>query len=116
MHEEITGDILSCVVYTQPGRGAEVATLIGAQPGAEVLAGVDQSKLVVTIEDSANAKAAEVMAGFNALPGVISTLLIYHCAAEALATSADDPLAAAPDAAQRPASLTRSPACSEDSQ
>ncbi|MBK5940971.1 hypothetical protein [Halochromatium roseum] len=44
MHNEIIGDILSCVVYTQPGCGAEVAALIGAQPGAEVLAGVAERK------------------------------------------------------------------------
>ena len=81
----MTGDILSCVVYAHPGQGTEVAARISQQPGADVVAGVADSKLVVTLEDTACAKAADVMAGLNALPGVISTLLIYHCAAEALA-------------------------------
>lgn len=85
MQDDITGDILSCVVYAHPGQGIEVAGQISQQPGAEVVAGVAESKLVVTLEDTANTKAADVMAGLNAVPGVISTLLIYHCAAEALA-------------------------------
>jgi len=143
MQNDMTGDILSCVVYAHPGQGSEVAARISQQPGAEVMAGAAESKLVVTLEDTETTKAADVMAGLNALPGVISTLLIYHCAAKALATSSDHALAAPPDAAlaasptashasalstspsawhaeapavQRPASPTRSPAFSEDSQ
>jgi len=130
MQQDIIGDILSCVVYAHPGLGSEVADQISQHPGAEVVAGVAESKLVVTLEDTASAKAADVMAGLNALPGVISTLLIYHCAADALSASSDHApaasgaaLAASPtalqaeaSAAQRPASPTRSPAFSEDSQ
>jgi nitrate reductase NapAB chaperone NapD len=139
MQEDITGDILSCVVYAHPGQGSDVAARISQQPGTEVVAGIAESKLVVTLEDTADSKAADVMAGLNAVPGVISTLLIYHCAAEALSASSDhapavtqaasptalqayaystspSALHAEAPAAQRPASPTRSPAFSEDSQ
>ncbi|MCF8004583.1 MAG: chaperone NapD [Chromatiaceae bacterium] len=89
MQEDMAGDILSCVVYAHPGQGSDVAARISRQPGAEVVAGVAESKLVVTLEDTVDSKAADVMAGLNAVPGVISTLLIYHCAAEALSAAPD---------------------------
>ena len=127
MHNDSPGDILSCVVYAHPDQGAAVAAQINRQPGAEVVAGIAESKLVITIEDTGTSKAADVMAELNALDGVISTLLIYHCAADALAASPDAARSALPpapssapqtsaSAAQRPASPVLSPACSEDSQ
>lgn len=127
MHNDSSGDILSCVVYAHPGQGPEVAAQINQQPGTEVVAGIAESKLVVTIEDTAASKAADVMAELNAVRGVISTLLIYHCAAEALAESPDRAASALPVAApsapqataptaRRPASPALSPAFSEDSQ
>jgi nitrate reductase NapD len=79
MQNEPFGDILSCVVYTHPGLGADVAAVIAAKPGAEVLAGIPESKLVITIEDTESSRAADVLGELNAIPGVINTILIYHC-------------------------------------
>lgn len=99
MQDEMGGDILSCVVYARPGQGTAVAALIAHQPGAEVLAGIAESRLVVTLEDTPDARAADIMSGFNALPGVINTLLIYHCAAD----PADSVVAATPATIPLPA-------------
>jgi nitrate reductase NapAB chaperone NapD len=79
MQNDPSGDILSCVVYTHPGRGPEVAAAIHTKPGAEVIAGIPESKLVITIEDTGSSRAADVLGELNAVPGVINTLLIYHC-------------------------------------
>ncbi|WP_200348674.1 chaperone NapD [Halochromatium glycolicum] len=111
MHDVIAGDILSCVVYAHPGRGAEVAARIGEHPGTEVVAGIAEGKLVVTIEDTPSAKAADVMASLNAIAGVISTLLIYHRAAEASTVPCASTALTAPS--ERSPALDRAPVVTE---
>jgi len=71
-------NICSCVVYTHPGRGAGVARELSALPGVEVHAGADADRLVVTVEDSEHATAADTVGSLNHVPGVINTVLIYH--------------------------------------
>jgi len=79
-------NILSCIVQTRPGAGAEVAPLLAALPGVEVHAGTDVDKLVVTIEDTAECLAADTVGGLNQVPGVIHSVLIYHYGGDDIAT------------------------------
>lgn len=71
-------NICSCVVHAKPGTGADVAGKIGRMPGTEVHGGVDEGRLVVTIEDTAEVLAADTLGQLNHVPGVINTVLIYH--------------------------------------
>jgi len=102
MQNEASGDILSCVVYTHPGLGADVAAEIAAKPGAEVLAGIPESKLVITIEDTETSRAADVLGALNAVPGVINTVLIYHCGPHSPDASGHTPQNSAAVAAHTP--------------
>jgi nitrate reductase NapD len=78
----MNSDILSCVVHTRPGGGAEVALRLRPLPGVEVHAGADVDKLVVTIEDTDETRAADLLGELNQVPGVINTVLIYHYGGE----------------------------------
>ncbi len=71
-------NICSCVVHTHPGQGAQVARQLLALPGVEVLGGIEEDKLVVTLEDAGETQAADTLGALNEVPGVNTTILIYH--------------------------------------
>jgi nitrate reductase NapD len=71
-------NICSCVVHARPDQGPQVAARLAELPGVEVHGGVDQGKLVLTLEDTAEHHAADTLGLLNDVPGVISTVLIYH--------------------------------------
>lgn len=71
-------NICSCVLHTRPGRGVRVGGAVNAMPGVEVHAGTDADKLVVTIEDTADTRAADTFAALGGVPDVINTVLIYY--------------------------------------
>jgi nitrate reductase NapD len=78
----MNSDILSCVVHSRPGDGDEVALRLQQLAGVEVHAGADVDKLVVTIEDTDETRAADLLGELNQVPGVINTVLIYHYGGE----------------------------------
>ncbi|WP_456444622.1 chaperone NapD [Thiolapillus sp.] len=71
-------NLCSCIVHTRPERGPEVEKLLNSIPGVEVHGGVDEGKLIVTVEDSEENSAGDTMMNFNSLEGVVSATLIYH--------------------------------------
>jgi len=71
-------NICSCVVHTRPELGPEVGVRLGALAGVEVHGGEAEGKLVVTVEDTADALAADTLGAMGAVEGVINTVLIYH--------------------------------------
>lgn len=71
-------NICSCVVHAKPGRGPLVAERLAELSGVEVHGGVEEGKLVVTLEDTEQAQAADTLGALNRVPDVINTVLIYH--------------------------------------
>ena len=71
-------NICSCVVYTRPQRAREVVVRLLSLPGVEVHGGETEGKLVVTVEDTGRALAADTLGAIGAVEGVINTVLIYH--------------------------------------
>lgn len=59
----MSDNICSCVVHTRPGNGSAVAGRLAGLSGVEVHAGAAQDKLVVTIEDTPDALAADTLGG-----------------------------------------------------
>jgi nitrate reductase NapD len=84
-------NICSCVVYTQPGRGPEVATRLAELPGVEVHGGVTEGRLVVTLEDTPDTLAADTLGALGRVPGVINTVLIYHYGGEDISNEIPSP-------------------------
>ena len=78
MENSNTMNLCSCIVHTRPEKGSEVEKLLNEIPGVEVHGGVDEGKLIVTVEDSEAGSAGDVMMNFSSLEGVVSATLIYH--------------------------------------
>ncbi|HID44393.1 MAG TPA: ferredoxin [Chromatiaceae bacterium] len=78
MENSNTTNLCSCIVHARPERGHEVEQLLNSIPGVEVHGGVEEGKLIVTVEDSEEGSAGDIMMNFNSLEGVVSATLIYH--------------------------------------
>lgn len=70
-------NICGCLVHTVPDRTAEVAGAISATEGAEVHAQED-GRIVVTVEDTADQLASEIIMDLHQIPGVLTVTLTYH--------------------------------------
>ncbi len=84
MDNNNTANICSCIVHARPENGQAVEKLLNSIPGVEVHGGVEEGKLIVTVEDSTDGTAADTMMNFNSLEGVVSATLIYHDGGEYL--------------------------------
>ncbi len=71
-------NLCSLIVHTRPERGPEVEEKLNAMPGVEVHGGVNEGKLIVTVEDTPETLAEETIMEFHDVEGVISATLIYH--------------------------------------
>ncbi len=78
MENNNTMNICSCIIHARPENGPAVEALLNSIPGVEVHGGVEEGKLIVTVEDSENSTAGDTMMTFNSLEGVVSATLIYH--------------------------------------
>lgn len=71
-------NICSVIVHANPERAATVQSTINAIEGAEVHGGVDEGKLIVTVENDDDAMIADTITSFTHVEGVLSTSMIYH--------------------------------------
>lgn len=71
-------NICSVVVYTRPENAQSVRALIEQLEGTEVHGGMDEGKLIVTVEHADDSVMADTIRGFANVEGVLSTSMIYH--------------------------------------
>ena len=71
-------NLCSVIVHVRPEKAATVEQAMNTLPGVEVHGGAAEGKLIITVEDTETASAADTMMGFSAVDGVISATLIYH--------------------------------------
>lgn len=70
--------ILGTVVRVRPEHLDEVVAQLSKLPGLDVALNPGDGRLVVVLEDSAEATAAQTMAAMALLPQVINTSLVYE--------------------------------------
>jgi nitrate reductase NapD len=70
-------NICGCVVETRERDAPAVAQRLAGLPGVGLHASAG-GKLVVTVEDTPEAMAADTLAALGQLDGVLNTSLIYH--------------------------------------
>ncbi len=70
--------ISSLVIQTRPENVDNVQSALVLMEGVEVHATTDSGRLVVTVDQPDNAKAANTFSRFTELDGVLSTSLIYN--------------------------------------
>ena len=69
--------ITGLVVHAVPDTAGSVQDAIGALDGVEVHKVTDDGRLVVTVDNPDDGKAAQVFDSFRTIPGVLSTSLVY---------------------------------------
>lgn len=70
--------ICSAVVHARPSMAAAVEAGLAAFPGVQVHGGVEQGRLVVTLEGEGDDALADAMSRFNQVDGVLNTVMVYH--------------------------------------
>ena len=70
-------NICGCLVSTLPDQAPAVSRAIAATEGCEVHA-VEGGRIVVTVEDTADARASELIMAMHQIPGVLNVALSYH--------------------------------------
>jgi periplasmic nitrate reductase NapD len=71
-------NICGVLVHAVPTDVIAVAAALAQLPGVELHGEADAGRLIVTVEDSADAPASDSLARIHALPGVVSAALVYH--------------------------------------
>ncbi|HHH39198.1 MAG TPA: ferredoxin [Sedimenticola sp.] len=71
-------NVCSLIVHAHPEQSGAVVRRLEEFPGVEVHGGGETGKLIVTVEDTDEDSVADTMMAFNAVEGVISSILIYH--------------------------------------
>ena len=77
-------NICSLIVHTSPELGPVVSQRLENFKGVEVHGGQATGKLIVTVEDEGEAisPVSDTMNALRDVPGVVSTILIYHYGGE----------------------------------
>ena len=71
-------NIAGVLVHAHPDRQGAVGDLLAALPGVEVHKSAPGGRLIVTVEDVPEARAADTLLAVHRLPGVVSAALVYH--------------------------------------
>ncbi len=71
-------NICSVIVHANPEKAIQVQSTIEQVKGAEVHGGIDEGKLIVTVEQEDDSVMADAITGFANIEGVLSTSMIYH--------------------------------------
>jgi nitrate reductase NapD len=66
------------LVVAAPGRADALGRRLAGMAGVEVHRVAPDGRLVVTVEDTADQWAGQILAHLSAVEGVLSTALVYH--------------------------------------
>ena len=72
-------NICSVIVNAKPENALRISKILAAMEGVDVYGGIEEGKIIATIEDGGGEKAlADKMAALNNIKGVIDVAMIYH--------------------------------------
>ena len=71
-------NICSVIVNAKPKNAQKISKLLAAMDGVDVYGGVEEGKIIATLEDSGEKALADKMAALNNIKGVIDVAMIYH--------------------------------------
>ena len=71
-------NICSVIVYTKAENAPKVSELLAEMDDVDVFGGVEEGKIIATLEDSGEKALADRMAAINDIKGVINATMIYH--------------------------------------
>lgn len=71
-------NICSVIVNAKPKKAPEISKLLAEMEGVDVYGGVEEGKIITTLEDCGEKALADKMAALNNIKGVIDVAMIYH--------------------------------------
>lgn len=71
-------NICSVIVNAKPENAPKISALLAEMEGIDVFGGVEEGKIIATLEDSGEKALADKMAALNDIKGVIDVAMIYH--------------------------------------
>jgi len=71
-------NICSVIVHAKPKNAPKIADLLAAMDKVDVFGGVEEGKIIATLEDDGEKALADRMAAINDIKGVINATMIYH--------------------------------------
>ena len=71
-------NVCGVLVHAHPDRLAAVESGCAAIAGVEVHGRAPHGRLILTVEDTEETRAADTLADLNKVPGVIAAALVYH--------------------------------------
>ncbi len=71
-------NLCSAVVYSKPKNSKFVKKELEKYKGVEVHGGVEEGKIIVTLEEESDNILADTINKFNDIKGVINTVMVYH--------------------------------------
>ncbi len=71
-------NVCGVLVHAHPAKLDAVEAGCAAITGVEVHGRAPQGRLILTVEDTAETRAADTLADLNKVPGVIAAALVYH--------------------------------------
>ena len=71
-------NICSVIVNAKPENAPKISDLLKEMAGVDVFGGVEQGKIIATLEDEGEKALADKMAAINNIKGVIDVAMIYH--------------------------------------
>jgi nitrate reductase NapD len=71
-------NICGCLVHVAKGQRSSARAAMEATAGVEIHAASDDGRFVVVVEDTATARASEIIMALHQISGVISLTLTFH--------------------------------------
>jgi nitrate reductase NapD len=71
-------NICSVIVNAKPKNSLNISKLLEKIEGVDVFGGIEEGKIIATLEDVGEKALADKMAAINDINGVINATMIYH--------------------------------------
>lgn len=71
-------NICGVLVHANPSKASAVADAMAKLPGVEVHSHAQGGRIVITVEDTAETTAFDMMTEINRLDGIVAASLVYH--------------------------------------
>lgn len=71
-------NICSVIVHCKPEKAPAVKEELEKRDYVDVFGGVEEGKIIATIEGNGEKALSDIMAEFNHISGVIDTAMVYH--------------------------------------
>ncbi len=71
-------NICSVIVNAKPENAVKISELLAEMQGVDVFGGIEEGKIIATLEDVGEKALADKMAAINDIKGVINATMVYH--------------------------------------